>query len=559
MGRLYEVEDDEAIFEKLETVQMGLVQYDSIFQTVARNWKEIGFDEKQGLLGNLRDAVHNVEKTLKDYNDDKLTVVMLMMRRHEKDFLARVNPKYVAQMDDRLKDFLTALPNSWVAQDKHAEVEALMKAYVDAFKQLAELRLRLVEDEAAMETSFDDVAPVMDAISESVTQHYDAAIAHTAETVKEIKFAMIGAIAGITLLCVFVALIVQRGISRPITAMTEVMGRLSSGEKEVDIPGLEYRNEIGRMAHSVEVFKNSMLEAERLAKLQAQSSEADAKRGERLRQMIASFEAEIGAAIENLDGAVSKMKHTSESLAHSATDLDSQSANVASAAVQASSNVQTVAAATEELNASVGEIGGQVARSTEIAQEAVGEAEKTNTVVSSLSESVGRIDRVVGLITEIAEQTNLLALNATIEAARAGEAGKGFAVVASEVKNLAQQTARATEEISAQVKEVQGSTGTAVSAIDSIALTIGRIHEVSSVIAAAVEEQAAATQEIARNVEQAARGTDDVTTNINQVSRSASNTGVAARDVKTVADTLAQVSTSLSSQIREFLRSVQSA
>ncbi|SOD93684.1 globin-coupled sensor protein [Caenispirillum bisanense] len=278
-----------------------------------------------------------------------------------------------------------------------------------------------------------------------------------------------------------------------------------------------------------------------------------------LNEHASKFENEVHAMVEIVAAAATELQSTSQNMAETADRTSSQSSLVANAADQAAGNVQTVAAAAEELHASISEISRQVAESNRISSEAVEEAERTNQMVNGLATAAGKIGEVVKLINDIASQTNLLALNATIEAARAGDAGKGFAVVAGEVKNLANQTARATEDIGRQITEVQNATKSAVGAIQGITGTIGRINEIAAAIAAAVEQQGAATQEIARNVQQASSGTSEVTSNISTVTEAATETGHAAGEVLTAARELSNQSERLKAQVDSFLHDIRSA
>ncbi len=352
---------------------------------------------------------------------------------------------------------------------------------------------------------------------------------------------------------------IARGIVQPIRAMTAVMARLSAGDTQVAIPAGR-RDEIGDMAKAVEIFRDGMIEAARLkAEQEQQKSRAEADKQAALRQMADEFESGVLAALDALAGSAGKMRTTAHSMSATAEETSQQATTVAAASEQASANVQTVAAATEELTSSIAEIGRQVVDSAQIAGRAVDEATRTDTTVQSLSEAAQKIGAVVKLISDIASQTNLLALNATIEAARAGEAGKGFAVVANEVKSLANQTARATEEISAQVAAMQGATGDTLGAIQRISGIIGTISEITTTIASAVEQQGAATQEIARNVQEAARGTGEVSNNIVGVNQAASETGAAAGMVLNSAEELGRQADTLRGNVGAFLARIRAA
>lgn len=352
---------------------------------------------------------------------------------------------------------------------------------------------------------------------------------------------------------------IGNGIGGPITQMTGAMGRLAQGDKETEIPGTERGDEVGEMAAAVQVFKDNMIKTDQLAAEQAKEQESRERRARTVDELTKGFDSKVSGILGNVSTGADTMQSSAKTMSATAEQTSQQSTTVASAAEEASSNVQTVASASEELSSSISEISRQVAQSTQIASAAVSEVDGANDKVQGLAEAANKIGEVVALITDIADQTNLLALNATIEAARAGDAGKGFAVVASEVKNLANQTAKATEEISSQIGGIQGATKEAVVAIESIGGTISQMNEIASAIAAAVEEQGAATQEISRNVEQAANGTQEVTVNITQVNQAASETGQAAGQVLSATESLTQQTDELKSLIEGFLGDVRAA
>ncbi|MBP1181769.1 MCP four helix bundle domain-containing protein [Methylobacterium sp. PvR107] len=361
-------------------------------------------------------------------------------------------------------------------------------------------------------------------------------------------------------LSIGLAAMIILSIARGINSVVQPMQALADGDLSVAIPHQGQKTEIGTIANAVQVFKNGLLRMKALEEETAVARlEAEEQRKTGMRQMADGFEAAVGGIIGMVSSSATELQATAQTMTATATETASQSTTVAAAAEEAASNVNTVAAAAEELGSSVQEIGRQVAGSAELAQRAVHEADQTGTLVQELSAAVSRIGDVVGLISNIAGQTNLLALNATIEAARAGAAGKGFAVVASEVKALAEQTAKATNEISGQIAQIQASTGQAVTSIGGIT---GRIREISGVatsIAAAVEQQGAATQEIVRNVAQAAMGTGEVTSNISGVANAAEETGAAASQVLGAASELSRQSEHLGAEVARFLATVRAA
>jgi methyl-accepting chemotaxis protein len=403
------------------------------------------------------------------------------------------------------------------------------------------------------------------------------------------QWLMVGMAAAVVIALVLTGFVLMTRIVRPITRLGVSMTALAEGDREIGIPFVERGDEIGGMARTVSVFKSNMAENERLQAEQAAAEkralEEEHRRAEETRlseenaeterrvaeenaaadrraamlKLADEFESSIGGIIETLSGAAREMEVSAQALSSTAEQTSKQSASAASATEQASASVRSVAGAAEELTSTVQEVGRQIEESARIARSAVDEVENTNVRIQGLADAASRIGDVVKLITDIASQTNLLALNATIEAARAGDAGKGFAVVASEVKSLANQTARATEEIAGQIGAIQSATGDAVAAIGSIGGTIGRVNDIAAAIASAVEEQNAATAEIAGNATQAAAGNQEVSSNVAGVSEAASETGAAATQVLSSAKELTAQAGVLKTSVDRFLETVRAA
>ncbi|KQP73125.1 chemotaxis protein [Methylobacterium sp. Leaf113] len=370
----------------------------------------------------------------------------------------------------------------------------------------------------------------------------------------------LGALALAVALAILLAVLIIRSIARGIDSVVRPMTGLTAGDLTVSIPHQGTGTEIGRIADAVQVFKDSLIRMKRLEEETALArAGAEAQRRQAMHEMADGFERAVGGIVGSVGHAAGELQATAQAMSGTATQTASQSVSVAAAAEEAASHVETVAAAAEELGSSVQEIGRQVQGSAELAGAAVREASTTAGLVQELCGATARIGDVVKLISDIAGQTNLLALNATIEAARAGEAGRGFAVVATEVKELAGQTARATDEIGTQIARIQGATAESVRAIAAIRGRIDEISTVATTIAAAVEEQGAATQEIVRNVAEAATGTGEVTANIAGVAGAAEETGAAASQVLASASALSRQSEHLGQEVSRFLASVRAA
>jgi methyl-accepting chemotaxis protein len=369
----------------------------------------------------------------------------------------------------------------------------------------------------------------------------------------------VGGLAGL-LVAGLTAFVLGRGLVRPLAEICGVMDDLAKGNFSTEVPFAERRNEIGRISRSLTVFKDQLLEAERLrSEREEATARAVSERKSALNQMAEAFERSVGGIVASASSAATEMQHSAQSLSEIAKETTQQSATVAAAAQQTTANVQAVASAADELSTAGQEISHQIAKSSSIAQSAVAQASRTNAMVEGLLAATQRIGEVMGLIKTIAAQTNLLALNATIEAARAGEAGKGFAVVAGEVKALATQTAKATEEITDQVQAIRDATGATVGAIREIGSTIEQIDAIATTIAAAVEEQGVSTRDIARSVQQAAQGTEGVTQNIAGVTQASGQVGVAAELVLGSAGDLARQSERLRHEVDSFLATVRAA
>ena len=546
---------------EIELVQSGFKGYAKSFAAVVDDKRRLGLDEDSGLEGALRASVHAIETKLNEFDDPRLLATMLMMRRHEKDFMLRRNVRYGDDMKKQTVEFTAGLAASNIPPADKAEILAKLSAYQKDFLGWMETAIAIGRDQKATSDAYAAIEPLIDAMRKSVErtriEAESANIQTAAATRSEMQIAILLTVVAVSAF----AFLTGRAISRPLSAMTGAMGKLANGNFDVVLPGLGRKDEIGEMAQAVEQFK---VEARERARRDAEDEEAETRAAEverktAMHRLADEFATAVGKIIETVSHAATGLEAAADRMADTARTTQQLSDTVTSASKQASTNVESVAAATEEMSASVNEIASQVQESSRIAIGAVKQAERTDARIAQLSQAASRIGDVIKLITAIAAQTNLLALNATIEAARAGEAGRGFAVVASEVKALANQTAKATEEIGTQIFGMQSATKESVAAITEISGTILRISEISSAIAAAVEEQDAMTREISRNVRDAADGTAQVAINVTDVNQGARETGSASAQVLSSAQSLSNDSRRLKVEVERFLASVRAA
>jgi methyl-accepting chemotaxis protein len=485
---------------------------------------------------------------------------------------AAVKQKAIAEFADAAKAFderVASLSDSLrdPAQIARArDVGVRFRTVLDAARKAAEASaggdqasaVRIMEQDFT--PAFGSVDTELQALSKTLLDTLDRGSRDLADRTVATRNSMLAVIAvGLVLGLAIGVWLSVGGIIRPVGRLTAAMGRLADRDWTTEVPGVDTKDELGRMARAVEVFKVNGQEADRLAAAEAEERAARQQRAERLDTLSRQFETNVGQLVDVVSSAATEMQATAQSMTALSGETAQQTTSAAAAAGQASGNVQTVAVAAEQLAASVAEIARQVHESNRATGEAVEASHRTDNVVRALADGAQKIGAVISLINDIAGQTNLLALNATIEAARAGEAGKGFAVVASEVKGLAAQTARATEQISRQVTEMQAATQEAVSSIHAIGAKIGEVSSIATAIGAAIEEQGAATQEIARNVQQAAQGTHEVSATIGAITQGASNAGAAATQVLGAAGELSRQAERLSGEVGRFIADVKAA
>ncbi|MER2605164.1 MAG: methyl-accepting chemotaxis protein [Siculibacillus sp.] len=530
------------------------------------------FSSMRVIYADQEEIAENWLPSVRALGEIKSAVTRLRVRaaRH----LMVADPAEKTKIDGQLVEMSSKIDQSFAAYEKlisSEEERGIWRAFHTAWTAY------LGEQRKALEVSRTDAAAAAKIYEVSVKE-FNAAIAELDRDIelnnKGAAAAVVHADANYTAarwrlgilsgLALFVAVgsigFVVFGVTSPLTALTDAMRAVSQGRLDTAIPSTDRSNEIGDMARTLVVFRDGLADNERM---RADQNRRDAEAAERLarerREIADRFMSTMGALAETFVRSSGEVADAARNLSSSAEETSRQAQSVSHAAEEASTNVQTVAASTEELAASVREINEQVGRSTRVADTAAREAAATEDNIRSLSQAAEKIGDVVNLIRDIAGQTNLLALNATIEAARAGESGKGFAVVASEVKQLAAQTARATDDIALKIGEIQSATNETVTSISRIVGTIGSIREMTSSIAGAVEQQGAATQEISGNTQRAAEGTEHVTGNISGVGRAAEMTGSAATQLMSLSSELSSSADELTREVEHFVRTLRSA
>nr|WP_319383306.1 methyl-accepting chemotaxis protein [uncultured Roseibium sp.] len=545
--------------ESIQNLKSEVARHSQQFHTVSDLHIKIGLNEKEGLEGNLRKAVHNVEELLKTAEMDALTVKMLMMRRHEKDFMMRGAEKYVARIDKRREEFDAILKDSALTAELTSELSTLMDSYQSGFKAYAETAMILQPETKQLSKIFAEMKPDFAKIREVTTEGQNVANANFESTIGNTDQTFLIASVGILAVGIFLGLLIGRSISRPINQLNDAMKALADGDTETDIPMLGVKTEFGEMAETVQFFKNASVERAALMSETQHEQEARADRQARVDGLIGTFRETVRGVLDAVNLENREMEASAGSLSSIASQTTAQADSVSNASLDASKNVEAVAMAAETLSTSISEISRQVGQTRSIVEQATGATIETDAKIAGLADSADKIGEVILLIQGIAEQTNLLALNATIEAARAGEAGKGFAVVASEVKELATQTAKATEAISTQITDIQKETESSVDAIRGIAETMREVSSATETISAAVEEQGTSTAEISENVRSAAAGSNGVSENIVGVRQAADESQSTAERVLSAAKGVSNNTEQLRHVIDEFLDNVAAA
>jgi methyl-accepting chemotaxis protein len=536
------------------------------FAELAREQRVLGFDERSGLRGNLREAGNAIERIINESmtwlaegDAGKLMMALLIMRHHEAEYRLNQSELTRQQFLAGYKKFTNTFARIDGTPDMKDSLEQEVKTYADTFAQWIKSFDRVQPLRALIDIDARQLLPRADDVIERARQTADQASFGLTASQSHTRTGIIAAGIVVVAFGLGFSWLIGRSITRPLNGLADGMRQLANGDTSARIPATRAHDEIGEMARAVIVFRDNMIEREKLATSQAAASRAQGQRNDMISHTIAQFKQSVESALGKLRGASIKLETSSSELNKAADTLSAEARTAEQCVAAASDNVTTAAGSVEELAASIGEISSQAAKSTDVAGRAVSEAQRTVVTMSQLSGAATRIGEVVDLIQAIAGQTNLLALNATIEAARAGESGRGFAVVASEVKSLAGQTAKATEEIAEQVGSIQSAAADAAQAIEQVHAIIRDMSAIATTVAATVNQQNAAVASIAEGV---TRASGEARIGAEAMSKVAGVTGNArstASDVLALADAVAVEAENLEAEVRQFLSNVQAA
>ena len=543
-----------------------LKEIGSRFSNVVLDQRKLGFSEDDGLRRQLHDTGIAVERVINqgiawlgESEARKLLISLLMMRRYEAEQrIKSTNTSYTLFFAE-YENFANTMKSVAATPEHRADIESRVKALADTFAAWSATADRLRPNLKIIDLETQQLAPAADAIIQTASEGASRAAAQLADAQDRTWWIILAFGIASVGLGLALSLLIGLSITRPLQNLAGAMTELAKGDTAAVIPGTRARDEIGNMARTVIVFRNTMLERERLADSQSETAKARETRNQTIAATIVRFERTVDDMLGRVRGAAQRLEAASSRLNASADDMSAEARAAESRVLAASGNVTAAAGSVEELAASIGEIAGQAHKSTQVAGRAVSEARRTSETMATLANAATRIGEVVNLISSIAGQTNLLALNATIEAARAGDSGRGFAVVASEVKSLAGQTARATEDIAAQVSAIQSAATDATGAIAQVNRIIEDMSSIAANVATTVEQQNAAVTIIAEGVSNASGAARNGADAMSRVSTATLGARATAADVRALADALAIEAEGLDSQVREFLIEVQAA
>jgi len=536
------------------------------FDSLVQEQKALGYDETEGVTANLVAASHAVENIIRndlswvaDVDQAKLTISLLTLRRYEIEYRATRDEKTERHFLDEVKNFKALFDSVDGAPAMKEKLTKQIQAYSSIFAQWVASTEDITPLVSLINHDTESVIPEADKTIATARSNAAAAAAELAASRTRTRAVIIWVALAVVLIGLGCSWRIGRSITQPLEQLVAVMRRLAAGDTSAQPPATDARNEIGEMARTVLVFRDNMIERERLTGVESETNAARERRGEAVAALIREFRASIEQALDRLRESAGRLENASSGLNDAADSVSAEARAAENSVTTASVNVTTVASSIEELAVSIGEIAAQASKSTEVATRAVAESKRTVQTMTDLGGAATRIGEVIGLIQSIAGQTNLLALNATIEAARAGEAGRGFAVVASEVKSLAAQTARATEDVAAQIGAIQSATADAAQAIEQVSSIIDEMSEIATSVASTVEEQNNAVSSIAEGVNSASTEARSGADAMSRVAGASTGARATAADVKALADALAIEAENLQGEVRRFLADVQAA
>jgi methyl-accepting chemotaxis protein len=549
------------ITQKTAQLRDMLQIYENQLQRLAAYRVGLGLNENEGIEGKLRKAVREIETTLISHDQPRLSVLMLMMRRHEKDFIMRLQPVFGEELEKRVAEFKTMLLVSAIPGSEKDNILKQLTAYQDTFRIWMRTALALEEGRGYVEKAFANVEPLLKDIDALLKSHKALTVQQSDLEVAQLASFM-WLVMGLSIAATsLLVLLIGRSISRPLGQMTGAIQQLGAGDFNVELPGRGRKDELGDMATAIDLFKDKLLIKARTDAARDQEQlrmQAEARKQESVR-LADAFESSVGTIISQVAGLSSQLSAAASELARTAELSQLASSQAASSSAEVSNSAGSVASATEELSSSITEIDRQMTHASKVSMAVNEQARATEHAGHELLKSSGRITEVVSLIRSIAEQTNLLALNATIEAARAGEAGRGFAVVASEVKQLATQTADATNTIATFVQSMTSAAQRTVTGMDAVISQLASIADVSTAISVAVSQQTATTSEISRDVQFVAGASANASAHISEVGHQVNTTGAAAEELAVTAGELMRGSEELKRQMDSFLNVVRAA